>query len=71
MLGLHLLQSALIFINTLMIQKVLEQPSWQARMTDADWRGLTPLFYAHINPYGSFTLKLQERLIIEERLWAA
>jgi hypothetical protein len=31
-------------------------------MTEEDWRGLTPLFYLHINPYGRFDLDMDSRL---------
>jgi hypothetical protein len=50
-LSLHLLQSSLVYINTLMLQRVLTEPSWMAGMTSDDLRGLTPLIYAHVNPY--------------------
>ncbi len=62
MLALHLLQSSLVFINTLMLQQVLTQPQWYARMTLEDWRGLTPLFFRHINPYGLFELDMAQRI---------
>jgi hypothetical protein len=29
-----------------------------------DWRGLTPLFYQHINPYGRFNLDLTQRILL-------
>lgn len=61
-LTLHLLQNSLVYINTLMVQQVLEQPQWRDRMTDRDWQSLTPLFWAHINPYGEFNLDLDHRL---------
>lgn len=44
MLALHLLQSALVHINTLLLQRVLGDPAWAGRLTDTDRRGLTPLF---------------------------
>ena len=56
MLSLHLLQNCLIYVNTLMIQRVLDEPDWSGRLTPTDLRALTPLFYAHINPYGTFEL---------------
>jgi TnpA family transposase len=62
MLALHLLQSALVHVNTLLLQHVLDDPAWAARMTDADRRGLTPLFWGHINPYGTFRLDMDTRL---------
>ncbi len=65
LLALHLLQSSLVYINTLMLQRVLEEPSWHKRLTDVDLRGLTPLVYAHVSPYGSFELKMNERIDIE------
>ena len=65
MLGLHLLQVSLIYVNTLMMQQVLAQPEWQGRLTGADLRALTPLKWQHINPYGTFTLDMHERLPLE------
>jgi hypothetical protein len=49
-LALHLLQSCLVYINTLMLQRVLEESPWRTRMTEVDLRGLTPLVYAHVTP---------------------
>ncbi len=60
--ALHLLQNSMININNLMLQQVLEAPRWSERMTEADWRGLPPLFYEHVTPYGSFNLDLKTRL---------
>ena len=51
MLSMHLLQSCLVYVNTLMVQEVLAESKWAERMTEADWRGLSPLFYTHINQY--------------------
>lgn len=62
MLSMHLLQACLVYINTLMVQHVLAEPLWYDRMTEADWRGLTPLFYLHVNPYGRFDLDMQQRI---------
>jgi TnpA family transposase len=67
-LALHLLQISLIYINTLMVQRVLAEKSWYERMQAADWRGLTPLFYLHINPYGAFNLKMEQRLVLDEEV---
>jgi TnpA family transposase len=65
MLSLHLLQISLVYINTLMIQQVLADRAWLDRMAPDDWRALTPLIYAHINPYGTFELDMQKRLQLE------
>jgi TnpA family transposase len=64
-LSLHLLQSSLVYINTLMLQRVLTEPAWMAGMTTDDLRGLTPLIYTHVNPYGTFSLDLAERLALD------
>jgi hypothetical protein len=65
MLSLHLLQVSLVYVNTLMIQQVLAQPEWQCRLTAVDLRALSPLKWQHVNPYGTFTLNMQERLSLE------
>ena len=64
-LCLHLLQNCLVYINTLMIQKLLAQQKWYDVMTPEDFRALTPLIYAHINPYGDFNLDMNERIPLE------
>ena len=64
-LCLHLLQSCLVYVNTLMIQRILSEKSWIARMGKTDFRALSPLVYGHINPYGRFELDMQTRLEIE------
>jgi TnpA family transposase len=63
-LSLHLLQNCLIYINTLMIQNVLSESKWSDIFTIDDIRGVTPLIYGHINPYGSFKLDMEERINI-------
>ncbi|MBN1970373.1 MAG: Tn3 family transposase, partial [Candidatus Delongbacteria bacterium] len=63
-LSLHLLQNCLIYINTLMIQKVFKEGNWSNFFTENDFRGLTPLIYGHINPYGNFKLNMTERIEI-------
>lgn len=62
MLSLHLLQSSLVYVNTLFIQEVLAEASWRDRMTPADWRALSPLIYHHVNPYGRIELDMDQRL---------
>jgi TnpA family transposase len=65
MLCLHLLQISLVYINTLLIQQVLADPVWMQKMGPDELRALTPLIYAHVNPYGIFRLIMTERLPIE------
>jgi TnpA family transposase len=64
MLSLHLLQISLVYINTLLIQNVLAEPVWHSRMTEEDWRGLSPLIYHYINPYGRIELDMNRRLVL-------
>jgi TnpA family transposase len=71
MLALHLLQICLVYINTLMIQRVLTEPDWTQRMLPDDLRALTPLIYAHVTPYGTFRLDMSQRLAIEQDAVAA
>jgi len=70
MLALHLLQNALVYINTLMLQRVLREAAWETRLTVEDLRALTPLIYGHVSPYGHFQLDMQTRLDIEPPLEA-
>ena len=49
-------------MNTRMMQSVLAEPYWSKRMLPEDYRGLTPLIYGHVNPYGRFDLDLGRRI---------
>jgi TnpA family transposase len=62
MLALHLVQAALVHVNTLLLQEVLAEPKWAEKLTDADRRALSPLFWTHVNPYGRFELDMDTRL---------
>ena len=62
MLCLHVLQSSLGLINTLMIQDTLALPEWAGVLTDADRRGLTPIFHTNMTPYGEIQLRTDRRL---------
>jgi TnpA family transposase len=64
MLALHLLQISLVYINTLMVQDVLKEEAWLKRLTKEDYRGLTPLFYSHVEPYGMLQLDMDKRLAL-------
>ncbi|RWB93250.1 MAG: hypothetical protein E5V60_00525 [Mesorhizobium sp.] len=58
-----MLQNALVYVNTLMMENVLTEPAWSAPMAPADYRGLTPLIYFHSNPDGPLNVDLERRLI--------
>jgi len=55
-----------VYINTIMLQNVLKDPTWYNIMAPEDFRALTPLIYTHVNPYGTFRLNMNERLPLEE-----
>jgi TnpA family transposase len=64
MLSLHLLQNCMVYINTLMIQQILDRPHWRGRLNARDLHALTPLFWGHINPYGRFDLDMHTRIAL-------
>jgi len=64
-LALHLLQISMVYVNTLMVQKILTDEDRLEAMTDDDHRALTPLFFGHVNPYGSFNLDMADRLPLQ------
>lgn len=63
--ALHLLQASLVYINTRMVQSVLSRSDWEAQLSPDDYRGLSPLIYSHINPYGRFEVDLSKRIDFE------
>ena len=65
MLGLHLLQNCMVYVNTLMLQRVLSEPIWLERMGTNERRAMTPLFWGHVNPYGTFQLDMTARLPLD------
>jgi len=64
-LSLHLLQNCLILINTLLLERTIEQRNMLEEMSPEDMRALTPLFYGHVNPYGLFELNLERASFLE------
>lgn len=67
LLSSQLLQVCLVYINTLMIQEILKDQALTSKFTQEDWRALTPLIHAHINPYGLFPLDMNKTLPIESQ----
>ncbi len=61
-MSLHLLQLSMVYVNTLMIQQIIEEHDLKNILTKEDKRALTPLIYEHVNPYGLFPLDLSTRL---------
>lgn len=66
-LSLHILQGCLVYINTIMIQKILALPKWQNKLTTEDKRAITPLIHENVNPYGIFRLDMNKRINFEVR----
>ena len=64
-LSLHLLQNCLILINTLLLERTIEQRNMLEELSPEDMRALTPLFYGHVNPYGLFELNLERASFLE------
>jgi hypothetical protein len=54
MLALHLIQNCMVYMHTLVIEKVLAQLRWHGRLTPRDYPALTPLIWEHVNPYRRF-----------------
>ena len=50
-LCLHVAQAAMVYVNTLMIQDILDDDEWATTFTPEDYRGLTPLIWAHVAIY--------------------
>lgn len=63
-LCLRILQSAPVYVNTLMLQDILGEPEWAGLLTPADRRGLPPLFWSHVRPYGEVNLDMGARLYL-------
>ncbi len=63
-LCLRICQAAMVYINVLMIQDVLADPDWDGALTAEDERGLAPLFWSHVLPYGEVKLDMNTRLAL-------
>ena len=61
-LCLRVLQAAVVYLNTLMIQDVVDEGL--AELGADDQRGLTPLFWTNIAPYGEVRLNMSTRLAL-------
>ncbi|MGN9845938.1 Tn3 family transposase [Nonomuraea sp. H19] len=64
-LALHLIAATIAYLNTVMVQIVLHDPAWQKRLTPADRRGLSALFWSHLNLYGRFELDMSRHLELD------
>lgn len=64
LLCLRICQTALVYVNVLMIQGILADPEWDGVLTAEDERVLTPLFWSHVLPYGEVELNMNSRLAL-------
>ena len=62
MLALHLVQAALVYLNTLLVQRVLLDEEWKTRLTEEDRRGISALFWTHVRTYATFFLDMDTHL---------
>lgn len=69
LLCLHLLQVCMVYINTILIQTALSDPKWVLILKTDDRRALSPLFHAHVNPYGLLSLDMNTRINIENHIY--
>jgi Tn3 transposase DDE domain len=62
---LRVLQAALVYVDTLMVQDVLTDGEWATALTETDRRGSTPSFWTHVAPpYGEVELDMSSRLAL-------
>lgn len=61
-LALYLLQNSLVYINTLMVQKVLSEPKWMQMMKPEDLRALSLLIWNHVTSFGWFNFDFNQRI---------
>jgi hypothetical protein len=54
----------MVYVNTLMIQDILAEDEWTETFTPEDYRGLTPLIWAHVAMHGEFKLNMNSRLAL-------
>jgi hypothetical protein len=50
--------------GAVMLQDVLADEEWAGILGSADRRGLTPLFWQHVRPYGEVRLDMGSRLSV-------
>ena len=64
-LCLHLLQNALVLVNTVMLERVLHDEGYIHQMQADDKNAMTPLFTSNINPYGDIHLDITKPSFLE------
>lgn len=64
-LCLHLLQNALVLVNTVMLERVLYDNGYIHTMQASDKKVMTPLFTSNVNPYGDINLDMNKPSFLE------
>lgn len=64
-LCLHLLQNALVLVNTVMLERVLYDNDYIHQMDAVDMNAMTPLFTSNVNPYGDINLDINKPSFLE------
>ncbi|MDO9529079.1 MAG: Tn3 family transposase [Syntrophales bacterium] len=64
-LCLHLLQNALVLVNTVMLERVLYDEGYIHQMQADDKNAMTPLFTSNVNPYGDIHLDITKPSFLE------
>jgi len=64
-LSLHLLQNALVLVNTVMLERVLYDDGYIYKMQAVDKDAITPLFTSNVNPYGEIHLDMNKPSFLE------
>jgi TnpA family transposase len=64
-LCLHLLQNALVLVNTVMMERVLNENGYIKKMDAVDMNAMTPLFTSNVNPYGDINLDINKPSFLE------
>jgi TnpA family transposase len=64
-LCLHLLQNALVLVNTVMLERILYDNDYIHQMNAVDMNAMTPLFTSNVNPYGDINLDINKPSFLE------
>ena len=64
-LCLQLVQNCLMLINSILVEQTVTQHQLLEQLSRDDRRGLTALFYEHVNPYGLFELDVTRTSFLE------
>jgi len=64
-LCIHLLQNALILVNTIFVEHVILENGFLEKMQPEDFYSLTPLFTSNMNPYGYFSVNFEKPSIFK------